>query len=579
MGITRGPDGNLWFAEIHAIGRITPEGQVTEYTTGLAPDSEPVEITAGPDGNLWFTEGVTDRIGRITPAGFITEFAVPGTGSRQVFVDGITAGPDGNIWFTEQGGAIGRITPTGKVAVFPTNSVGTLPSQPNLIAAGPDGNLWWTDTAGFVGRITPTGLITKFAAGITDPINSQPFGIAAGPDGNVWFTESGTDRIGRITPAGVITEFSAGITSKSVPGDITAGPDGNLWFTEDGGNGIGRISTAGVVTEFTTGISPGSDPNGIAAGPDGNLWFTEFLGSRIGRLAVPQAAATTTTLSTSTATAVFGQTELLTATVSSAAGAPTGTVTFKDGSVVLGSAPINAAGQATLKVSLGVGIHALTASFTATSAFGGSSSAVLPELVDRAMTTVALSPSVNTVVTGQSVSFTATVTAVAPGAGTPTGWVTFKDGNVILATVMVGAGSKATFTTSFAITGGHAVTALYSGDQNFVGSSQTTNELVNVATTRKVTTTGLFTPAKPVLVGQTVTFTATVRDPAGTATPTGTVTFFVGNVAVATVRLDAGGQARLTGVFTIRGTFTLRAVYSGDGTFAGSWHSLTEQVN
>ena len=167
-GITRGPDGNLYFAEIHAIGRITPGGQITEFRQGLAPDSEPVEITAGPDGNVWFTEGVTDRIGRITPAGVITEFAVPGTGGRQVFVDGITAGPDGNLWFTEQAGAIGRITPTGLVTVFPTNSVGTLPSQPSLIAAGPDGNLWWTDTAGFVGRITPTGAITKFAAGITE---------------------------------------------------------------------------------------------------------------------------------------------------------------------------------------------------------------------------------------------------------------------------------------------------------------------------------------------------------------------------------------------------------------------------
>ena len=89
-GITRGPDGNLYFAEIHAIGRITPGGQITEFRQGLAPASEPVEITAGPDGNVWFTEGVTDRIGRITPAGVITEFAVPGTGGRQVFVDGIT---------------------------------------------------------------------------------------------------------------------------------------------------------------------------------------------------------------------------------------------------------------------------------------------------------------------------------------------------------------------------------------------------------------------------------------------------------------------------------------------------------
>jgi hypothetical protein len=72
-GVTRGPDGNPWFAEIHAVGRITPDGQITEFRQGLSPAGEPVEITAGPDGNIWFAEGVTDRTGRIT------EFAVPGT--------------------------------------------------------------------------------------------------------------------------------------------------------------------------------------------------------------------------------------------------------------------------------------------------------------------------------------------------------------------------------------------------------------------------------------------------------------------------------------------------------------------
>src|SRR5262249_23925963 len=74
-GITRGPDGNLWFTENLAgkIGRITPAGVITEFN--LTPGSQPVQITAGPDGNLWFTENVPSRIGRITPAGVITEFS------------------------------------------------------------------------------------------------------------------------------------------------------------------------------------------------------------------------------------------------------------------------------------------------------------------------------------------------------------------------------------------------------------------------------------------------------------------------------------------------------------------------
>ena len=77
-GITSGPDGNLWFAESTgpgAIGRITPSGTITEFTSGVSGPAE--GITLGPDGNLWFTEPAPEKIGRITPSGTVTEFSVP----------------------------------------------------------------------------------------------------------------------------------------------------------------------------------------------------------------------------------------------------------------------------------------------------------------------------------------------------------------------------------------------------------------------------------------------------------------------------------------------------------------------
>ena len=54
-------------------------------------------IASGPDGTVWFTEGDGNRIGKITPNGVITEFATA-VGSLP---EGITIGPDGNLWFTE----------------------------------------------------------------------------------------------------------------------------------------------------------------------------------------------------------------------------------------------------------------------------------------------------------------------------------------------------------------------------------------------------------------------------------------------------------------------------------------------
>jgi hypothetical protein len=290
------------------------------------------------------------------------------------------------------------------------------------------------------------------------------------------------------------------------------------------------------------------------------------------------AAKTTTTLDTSAPTAVFGQTELLTATVTSAAGVPAGTVTFLDGTTVLGAAPVNAAGQATLAVSLGVGDHALTASFAGTGGFTGSTSPTVTETVNRAATTVALLSSVNPAVTGQAVTFTATVAAVAPGAGTPTGTVTFQDDNVVLGTVAVGPGGTATFTTTFAAAGGHAITAVYNGDPNFGASRQALTEQVSPPAARQPTATTLAASANPAVVGQAVTFTAMVRGPAGVGTPTGTVTFFVNGRVVARVTLDANGQARLRRSFSRTGRFTIRAVYSGDANFGASSQSLTEQV-
>src|SRR5262249_5801252 len=155
-----------------------------------------------------------------------------------------------------------------------------------------------------------------------------------------------------------------------------------------------------------------------------------------------------------------------------------GTVTFLDGTTVLGTAQLNA-GQAVLPVSLGVGNHQLTAVYGGAADFAGSTSAAAAVTVNPAVTTVTLGSSVNPAVTGQAVTFTATVAAVARGAGTPTGSVTFMDGNVVLGTFTVGADGTAMVTTSFATAGGHAITASYSGDANFAASSQALTEQVN----------------------------------------------------------------------------------------------------
>jgi hypothetical protein len=141
--------------------------------------------------------------------------------------------------------------------------------------------------------------------------------------------------------------------------------------------------------------------------------------------------------------------------------------------------------------------------------------------------------------------------------------------------VPVGPGGKATLTTRFAVAGRHVITAFYSGDPNYVAGLQTFTEQVNVPIPQ-ATTTSLLASANPVVVGQPLTFTATVRGPAGSGTPTGTVTFLLNSKVVARVTLDAAGRARISGHFPVAGVYRIRAVYSGDAHFAGSFQVLAE---
>jgi hypothetical protein len=93
-------------------------------------------------------------------------------------------------------------------------------------------------------------------------------------------------------------------------------------------------------------------------------------------------AATTTTVTPGATHLTFGQTESLTATVSSQAGIPNaGTVTFFDSTTSLGSAPVSN-GTAELSTTLSAGLHVVTATYSGDGAnFAGSSTVVGPSSI------------------------------------------------------------------------------------------------------------------------------------------------------------------------------------------------------
>jgi streptogramin lyase len=201
-GITAGPDGNVWNTGLYSIVRVSPAGQVTEFSTG---DGFPTTITAGPDARLWFVESVGpfvrrgQGLGRIATDGTIEQVSVESRNAVSMPSSVIT-GPDGNLWFADNGySEIVRAT-VNPVARTQFPFVG-----PTELAAGPDGNIWITSFGrSIIARMIPGGALTEFD--LPAPL-SNPLGIVAGPDGNLWFTQPNSGTIARITLEGVVTAF------------------------------------------------------------------------------------------------------------------------------------------------------------------------------------------------------------------------------------------------------------------------------------------------------------------------------------------------------------------------------------
>src|SRR5262249_22972683 len=168
---------------------------------------------------------------------------------------------------------------------------------------------------------------------------------------------------------------------------------------------------------------------------------------------------------------VFGQSATFTATVlpvAPGAGTRTGSVTFFDGGVSMGSAALSAAGTASVSTAaLAGGIHSITATYSRDTNFTGNTSAAWQHTVSPAGSSTTLVSSPNPSTQGQSVTFTATVTSTA---GVPTGSVNFLDGATVLGSAALSSGA-ATFSTSALSAGSHSITAAYGGAPNYLPST------------------------------------------------------------------------------------------------------------
>lgn len=277
------------------------------------------------------------------------------------------------------------------------------------------------------------------------------------------------------------------------------------------------------------------------------------------------AAASATALVSSPTTSTFGQPVTFTATVTSptGTGTPGGTVAFTDGTTALGTSVALVAGVAKLTTSaLTAGSHTIFAAYVGDLSFAASMNSV-SEPVSKAATAsvVTLTTGANSAPYGTSLTFTANVTSAG---GTPTGTVAFFDGTTSLgAAVPLSAGAATLTTRALVATSVHSITAVFSGDSNFLAS---TSAGLSQTVTQAGTAVTLSSTLPSSIYGQAVTFNVGVTSAGGT--PTGTVAILEGSSVLATIPLS-GGAGSVTTALVPGGTHVLHAVYTTDGNFAG----------
>ncbi|NKR44091.1 Ig-like domain repeat protein [Rhodococcus hoagii] len=266
--------------------------------------------------------------------------------------------------------------------------------------------------------------------------------------------------------------------------------------------------------------------------------------------------ATTTTLQVP-ATATTGQPATLTAAVN-----PTnasGQIQFKDGSSVIGSPVTLVNGVATLPHAFGTaGTRNITAEFVPAAGYLGSTSAAQTLSVADAATSLFLQVPASAE-SGAPVILTANV---APS--NAAGAVQFKDNGTDIGTPVSVADGAASMQHTFTADGPHSITAVFTGNAGFAGSTASL-QTVNVSVPDVPTSTTLTVPPTA-QTNASVMLSATV-----TPVPTsGTVQFKAGGTNIGTPVTLVNGVATLEYSFTSAGSPSITAEFNGSTGFASS---------
>jgi hypothetical protein len=397
-------------------GTLTVSAAATS-TTLVAPGSSTYGV------GVMLTATVTSTAG--TPGGMVTFLS----GSTPLGVGPLNAGgvatlsttalPAGNDALTASYSALGNFGASVSAATIVTVNGGSQTITFPAVTSRPYGS-------------APFAVAASSSAGSSYPVSvSVQSGPATINGGVVTVTGVGTVVL-RATQAGNADYTAASATQsfQVTPAALTVAANNvnrpygtaNPAFT---GTLSGAVGGDTFTESFTTTATAASNAGSYAITPSvtGAQLANYTVTTAPGELTVT-AAATTTKLN-APASAAYGASITLTATVASTAGVPAGSVTFYNGSESLGVGTLNGSGVATLNTTgLPAGTDTAIATYVAGGNFGGSSSPVVTltigakPVVPAGAYTVAASPTTLTIAAGATGKTTLTFTPSGGYSGT-----------------------------------------------------------------------------------------------------------------------------------------------------------------
>ncbi len=264
--------------------------------------------------------------------------------------------------------------------------------------------------------------------------------------------------------------YGQSVTFTATVSAASGTPTGKVTFLNGTSNlGSGTL-TGGVASLSKASLSAGT--KAITAVYGGSASFSGSTSSVLNQ--VVDQATSSLALTSSLNPSNYGQSVTFMAAVSATSGAPTGKVTFLNGTSNLGSATLTGGVASLSTTSLSAGTKAIKAVYGGSASISGSTSSILNQVVDPVASSVALTSSLNPSIYGQSVTFTATVTGAS---GTPSGNVTFLNGSSKLGTVALASGVANLNTTSLN-PGSHTITAKFAGDAAYGAATASLTQTV-----------------------------------------------------------------------------------------------------